>query len=170
VREKHLDDRALLELVTSTRGVFDGTLIVNGRADIALAAGADGVHLPAAGPPAAKVVETFGDRLLVGLSTHDPAEIRCALEQGVDYVTFGPVFPTPSKEDLGQPVGVEALERACRIGIPVLALGGFCSGAQVAVARAAGAWGVAGIRGFERLSDLESAFTAGTPFGEAVNI
>ena len=149
LREKGLDDRALLTLARAARERLPASaaLLVNGRLDVALAAAADGVHLPAAGLPAAPLLawaRRLGRRPLVGRSTHTLDEVAAAHEEGADYVTFGPVFATPGK---GAPVGLEALAAAARLGVPVLALGGM-GPERVADALAAGAHGVAAIRAF----------------------
>lgn len=159
LREKDLDDRALFALARTARSLLPSPvrLLVNGRLDVALAAGADGVHLPAAGLPVA-AVRRLADRgggarqrpLWVGLSTHDPAEVAAARRDGADYVTFGPVYPTPSKAGYGEPPGIPGLERAVEAaeGLPVLALGGVTA-QRVAEVAAAGAAGAAAIRGFQ---------------------
>lgn len=146
IREKELDDRAVLELAREARKAL-ATVLVNGRLDIALAAGADGAHLPADGVPVAALRRRFPSALL-GISTHTVQEVERALQDGADYVTFGPVWPTPSKERYGPPVGVEALARAAEAGIPVYALGGVML-SRFEEAAAAGAAGVAGIRLFQ---------------------
>lgn len=147
VREKDLDDRAVLDLARQARAAVS-TVLVNGRLDLALAAGADGAHLPADGVPAAALRRRFGPGVLLGVSTHSVAEVERALQDGADYVTFGPVWPTPSKERYGPPRGVEELARAARVGIPVYALGGVML-SRFGEAAAAGAAGVAGIRLFQ---------------------
>lgn len=121
-------------------------LLVNGRADVALAAGADGVHLPSRGLPVAlaRKLAASHDRFLVGRSTHDPAEVAAAGAAGADYVVFGPVYGVPGK---GEPAGLERLRRASAHGVPVLALGGIDPSRLAAVAEA-GAVGAAGIRAF----------------------
>src|SRR5918996_1198365 len=130
IREKDLDDRALYGLTRLARSVLPppARLLVNGRIDIALAAGADGAHLPADGPPAAALRARFGPRLepdiLLGVSTHRIEEVEQAQRDGADYVTFGPVWATPSKARFGPPVGLDALARVASLGIPVYALGG----------------------------------------------
>lgn len=144
IREKDLDDRAVFELAREARAALP-TVLVNSRLDIALAAGADGAHLPADGVPAAALRRRFGPGVLLGVSTHTLQEVERALQDGADYVTFGPVWPTPSK---GPPCGVEELARASRIGIPVYALGGVML-SRFEEAAAAGAAGVAGIRLFQ---------------------
>lgn len=110
-------------------------LFLNDRLDVALAAGADGVHLPARGlPPSAArralARSSFSRRpLLVGCSTHGLDEARRAAAGGADFVTFGPVWPTPSKAAFGPPLGPAALGEAVgALSIPVFALGGVDAG------------------------------------------
>lgn len=155
IREKDLDDRALLALTRAARGILpSGTaLLVNGRLDVALAGGAEGVHLPVDGVPLAPLRERFGSTVLQGRSTHSLEEVERAVRDGADYVTFGPVYATPSKMAYGPPVGLESLARAARLGIPVYALGGVTL-ARFSDVAAAGAAGVAAIRLFQAPSDL----------------
>jgi thiamine-phosphate pyrophosphorylase len=161
IREKDLDDRSLYGLARLARSVLppDVRLVVNGRADIALAAGADGVHLPADGVPVAPLRRRFGPGFLLGRSTHSVAEVEQALREGADYVTFGPVYPTPSKELYGPPAGLAALARAAAAGLPVYALGGVTL-ERFAELAAAGAAGVAGIRLFQRPTELPGVVRA----------
>lgn len=147
VREKELADGELYRLVCAARRAWPHLLLVNGRIDVARAAGADGVHLPAAGVPVAPLRQRFGPGAVIGRSTHDPAEVATARAAGADYVTFGPVFPTPSKARYGRPPGLAGLARATAQGLPVLALGGI-GPERLAEVAAAGAHGVAGIRAF----------------------
>lgn len=178
IREKDLGDRALLELTRAARGILPaGTgLLVNGRLDVALAAGADGAHLPADGVPLAALRalrKRFGPAVLLGRSTHSLEEVERAVRDGADYVTFGPVYATPSKAAYGPPVGLESLGRAARLGIPVYALGGVTLSRFDELA-AAGAAGVAAIRLFQTApSDLREIvrsarlrFPPGTETGE----
>jgi len=153
VREKDLGDRAVYELARQARAVLS-TVLVNGRVDLALAVGADGAHLPADGVPVASLRRRFPDALL-GVSTHRVEEVERAMNDGADYVTFGPVWPTPSKEGH---VGIGELARAARVGIPVYALGGVML-SRFGEAAAAGAAGVAGIRLFQGPA-LEEAVSA----------
>lgn len=159
VREKHLDDRDLLRLVRRVvqrvgahRKGRPGTVrlrvLVNGRADVADLADADGVHLPARGVPTAAVRRRF-PRLLVGRSTHTVDELCRAADGGADYVTFSPIRATPSKDRFGPPQGFDALREAVRAAgdLPVVALGGL-DGDDVNSIRDAGACGLAGIRVF----------------------
>jgi len=139
IREKDLTARQLFEFtlaVLEVRAKRPAKILINTRADVALAAGADGVHLPAAAP------RETPPGLLVGRSCHTLAEVRAA---AADFVTFGPVFASPAK---GQPVGLDALAEACRTGVPVYALGGV-SWDNAAACVKAGAAGIAGIRLFQ---------------------
>jgi len=149
LREKDLADRALHDLARQARALLPppGRLLVNGRLDLALAAGADGAHLPADGVPLAALRERFGPAVLLGRSTHHADEVEQARRDGADYVTFGPVYPTPGKERYGPPPGLAGLRRAAAVGIPVYALGGVTIQRLGEVAEA-GAAGAAGIRLF----------------------
>ncbi len=152
IREKALDDLDQLALAQAThaaqeQGRAPATVLVSGRADLAIASGLAGVHLPASEIPASLIRATLGERLLLGRSTHHPDEVAAARDDGVDYVTFGPVFATPSKARYGEPPGLNGLERATRHGLPVLALGGITP-ERVRSTAEAGAHGVAAIRSF----------------------
>jgi thiamine-phosphate pyrophosphorylase len=145
VREKDLAARELLALVCALRDVAAGTstrLLVNDRLDIALAAGIDGVHLPANGLPAAKV-RPFVKSL--GISVHRLEEAVAAERAGADFIVFGPIFDTPGKTA----VGLEPLrEVAATLRIPVLGIGGITT-ERIGGVLSAGAAGVAGIRLFQ---------------------
>lgn len=154
LREKDLDDRALFALADRLRRAApEPLLLVNGRADVAIASGADGVHLPANEVPTGALRRRFGSAFLIGRSTHHPEEVVRERRDGADYVTFGPVFPTPSKARYGPPPGLDGLRRAAACGLPVLALGGVGPDEMAAVAEA-GAAGVAGIRAFQDPASL----------------
>jgi thiamine-phosphate pyrophosphorylase len=146
LREKDLPDRAVHCLARALRRWLPrpARLLVNGRADLALAAGADGAHLPADGVPLAALRDRYGSALLLGRSAHRLEEVAAAAEAGADYVTFGPVFPSPGK---GEATGLDTLAAACRLGVPVLALGGVGL-AELPLVAGAGAAGAAGIRLF----------------------
>ncbi len=153
LREKDLADRALYELAVEARRLLPAAtkLLINSRADVAIAAGADGVHLPVAGIPPRVISRSYGNRLVVGCSTHNLEEVERAAAAGAAYVTFGPLYPTPSKAAFGPPVGLDRLAKAVTRGVPILALGGV-GAAHFAELAAAGASGVAGIRLFQRVS------------------
>jgi thiamine-phosphate pyrophosphorylase len=126
-------------------------LLVNDRIDVALAAGADGVHVRGDSASVAEA-RALGVRL-VGVSTHTVAEVRAAAEGGADFVVFGPVFETPGK---GAPLGTESLAAAAAHGIPVYALGGVGPDNAAACLRA-GATGVAAIRSVLGATDPAAA-------------
>lgn len=152
IREKDLADGALYELVCRAVELARGTecrILVNGRPDIAVAAGAHGVHLPSTGLEIKDVRAIFPRDLIVGVSVHTLSEIRRACEQNPDYILMGHVFPTPSKEGLGAPVGLKRLKKACSESlVPVFALGGITPD-LIRPVLDAGAAGVAGIRLFQ---------------------
>lgn len=160
IREKNLSASVLYQLTASASAITHGTtkLLVNDRSDIALAAGADGVHLTTHSLPAGVVRKSCGDEFLIGVSTHSVYEAGVACRDGADFVAFGPVFETPSKAEYGEPVGLRKLaEVAAELSpFPVLALGGL-EVSKVAECIHAGAAGVAAIRMFsdpERLGDI----------------
>jgi len=121
-------------------------LLVNDRADIARAAGADGVHLTTHSLPAGLVRETYGSEFLIGVSTHSLEEAHAARRQGANFAVFGPVFKTESKVGLGDPQGLEKLrEVATELkDFPILAIGGV-SRDNVCDCFVAGAAGIAAI-------------------------
>ncbi|UCD35070.1 MAG: thiamine phosphate synthase [Nitrospiraceae bacterium] len=131
LREKDLGTRELLKLSYRMRTLtdeFGARLFINDRFDIALAVGADGVHLTQKSIPAGAVRAAAGRKLLIGVSTHSISEARAAERGGADFITFGPVYRTPSKLGYGPPAGLDALRRAAgRISIPVFAVGGIKS-------------------------------------------
>lgn len=160
IREKDLEDASLYELARLARETLPpaARVLVNGRLDIARAAGADGAHLPADGLPAAPLKACFGPAVLLGRSTHTPEEVERARDEGVDYVVFGPVYASPGK---GEPAGLAALAQAVQAAadVPVFALGGVTLQRFAEVA-AAGAAGVAAIRLFQDLSGLDAVASA----------
>jgi thiamine-phosphate pyrophosphorylase len=129
LREKDLSSRELYELAYDLRKLtlkYDATLIIHDRADIALAVEADGVHLGLNSLPIHRVRKLIGTDRLIGLSCHNQVNAIMAQENGADFITFGPVYYTPSKANYGKPVGVEKLEIVSHLlDIPVFALGGI---------------------------------------------
>lgn len=126
IREKALPDAELWTLAEqlSTRlAGYRATVIVNGRADIALALGCDGVHRPQSGLPI-RALRRLVEYRLVGASTHDATELLEANDDHADFLTFGPVFETTSKPN-ATPKGTTALAAASKlVDCPVYALGG----------------------------------------------
>ena len=129
IREKDLTARVLQELVTASAKLTKASqtrLLVNDRADIAQAAGADGVHLTARSLAPDVVRRTFGPEFLIGVSTHSVAELREARDQNADFAVFGPVFATESKRSYGEPLGAAKLAEVVSdlSPFPILAIGG----------------------------------------------
>lgn len=131
LREKEAPDREVLEWAVRARAILGPSipLSVNRRFDLAIAAGANGVHLPSDGLPLARVRANTPRGFRVGVSTHSAREAAAAIEAGADVVVIGPVFDTPSKAALGPPLGPGAL-----VDLPplaahaaeVYAIGGVC--------------------------------------------
>ena len=146
LREKDLAAAQLFEIAVELRQLtreYGAKLLINDRIDVALAAGADGVHLGKAGLPVREARRILGSERLIGYSAHSADEALQAQRDGADFVTLGPVYHTPSKAQYGEPLGLSALSEAVRVvAIPVFALGGVKQ-ASVAEVLSAGAHGVA---------------------------
>ncbi|HEY6911953.1 MAG TPA: thiamine phosphate synthase [Myxococcales bacterium] len=143
LRQPALAPKELLARARALRSIcarFGATFLVNDRADVAVACGADGVHLPERGlSPADARKLGFS---VVGVSVHAPGEVARAAREGADFAVFAPVYDTPGKSARG----LDALREACGAApLPVLALGGIDAG-NAARCLSAGAAGVACIR------------------------
>ena len=129
LREKDLSAAELLPLAMKMRALTDKygcRLLINDRVDVAQAVSADGVHLGHHSLPVATARKILGENSLIGVSTHAAEEIMRVHQQGADFVTYGPVFYTPSKMGMGNPVGIESLQAVCHSSpLPVYALGGI---------------------------------------------
>jgi thiamine-phosphate pyrophosphorylase len=160
LREPDLAARELVELAARLRDAtrrHDALLLINDRADVALACGADGVHLPGRSFAVADARALLGPERLVAVSTHRVDEVRAAARAGADFAVFGPVYDTPSKRRYGAPVGLAALARACAAStLPVLAIGGV-DAERLAEVRARGAAGAAFVRAVTEAGDPEAA-------------
>jgi thiamine-phosphate pyrophosphorylase len=158
IREKNLPARVLFELTASVVAIARGSstrILVNDRADVAAGAGAHGVHLTRRSLLPALIRETFGANFLIGASTHSLDEAREAQKGGADFAVFGPIFPSPSKERYGAPLGVDRLAEAARelAPFPLIALGGI-SDRNARECLHAGANGIAGISLFSEPKTL----------------
>ncbi len=157
VREKHVSDRALFELtrrIVKLAGQTKCRILVNGRADIALAAGAHGVHLPSNSLHVSDIRPWLPKNFLIGISVHSISEVKSACEEGVDYVLLGHLFPTPSKSGYGSPLGLDKMRQVCSgFPVPVFGLGGINADRIESVINS-GAVGVAGISLFQNRSEF----------------
>ncbi len=130
LREKDMEARAQYELACALRELcsrYGAALLVNDRVDVAIAAGADGVHLPANSFAVADARRLVGSTRLIGVSTHEGGDVGAAAEAGADFAVYGPVYEPLSKASYGAARGAEELGAACRAGagLPVFALGGI---------------------------------------------
>lgn len=157
VREKHKSDHALFELTQRIVKLSEGTkcrILVNRRADIAVAARAHGVHLPSNALAVSDIRCWLPERFLIGVSVHSNKEAQRACKDGADYILLGHLFPTPSKSSHGPPLGLDYLRQICSdIPVPVFGLGGIKAG-RIGSVLYSGAVGVAGIRLFQNKSDF----------------
>jgi len=160
MREKDLPVREQIDLA---RALLDrcrqhqAYLLINDRVDVALAVGADGVHLPTDSFEPQQARDLLGSSAIIGVSTHSLAAARTAAAAGADFVVFGPVYDTPSKIAYGPPLGTEAIATvAATLGIPVVAIGGVTAQRAKEV-REHGAAGVAVVRAILEAPDPRAA-------------
>jgi thiamine-phosphate pyrophosphorylase len=150
LREKNLPPRLLFELTKQAAQITKDTetrLLVNDRADAALAANADGVQLTSTSIPTSIIRKNFPHDFIVGVSTHSLNEAQTAFKEGANFAVFGPVFDTPSKRIYGKPLGLETLKEVSETlkPFPIIAIGGIdLENAKAAIDN--GASGIAAIR------------------------
>ena len=154
LREKQLPARLVYELACDLAALTRDSatrVLVNDRADIARAAGCDGVQLTAASLPANVVRAAFGGEFLIGVSTHSLEEVLSARDQGADFALFGPIFETPRKDAVQ---GLAELKKVCNAAapFPVIAVGGIDMSKFEAVTNA----GVSGFAAIRWLNDPET--------------
>lgn len=128
-REKSKKARAMYEECLALRAMTQQTgalFIINDHLDLALAVGADGVHIGQDDLPLPKVRELLGPHFLIGVSTHSPAQAQEAVKEGADYIGVGPLFATHTKIDVCDPVGLDYLDFVVKnLKIPFVAIGGI---------------------------------------------
>lgn len=148
LREKDLSATELYHYAVRLREItrsHNSLLMINDRVDIAQAVSADGVHLGRKSIPITVARQLLGDDKIIGVSTHSIQEAQSAQHEGADFITFGPVYETPSKAQYGQPVGIDALQTASQaISLPIYALGGIKTDKITEVINY-GAYGIAAI-------------------------
>ena len=155
LRLEDVDPRELVAVAKALVASVSVRVIVNGRADIALAAGAAGVHVGVDDVPAAALRRVVPDEFIIGASVGNDDELPHA--KGADYVGIGPVFATTSRPNAGDAMGVEEFARLARLaGVPAVGIGGI-DASNCRQLRAAGAEGVAVIRAIFAAPDPERA-------------
>lgn len=138
---------------------FNVPLIINDRLDIAMAVGAAGVHLGQDDLPCAAARKLLGEDYLIGVSAHNPAEAKAALQSGADYLGCGAVFGTATKADVKK-LGTDGLAAICKAkGVPVVGIGGVTADNYREV-RAAGADGAAIVSGILAQPDISATVRA----------
>jgi thiamine-phosphate pyrophosphorylase len=174
IREKDLSSKALAAFTRAAikRARPHGArVLVNDRLDVAMAAGADGVHLRVSSIPAREIRAIAAkkglDDFLIGVSAHSAAEAKSAEKGGADFIVCGPVYDTPSKRDFGPPLGLDGFAEICGgVKIPVLAIGGVnLSNYREPLRR--GAAGVAAIGLFTDMENLEQTIRSVTTYAPA---
>jgi thiamine-phosphate pyrophosphorylase len=160
LRDKNAGDEQILEAAARFRAVCTRRgvpFILNDRPDLALACGADGVHVGQDDAPVAEARAIVGEERIVGLSTHSPSQVDAAT--GVDYIAVGPVHATPTKP--GRPAaGVELVRYAAEhVHIPWFAIGGLDAG-TLGEAVAAGARRAVVVRAITEAADPRAAAAA----------
>ena len=127
LRDKQASSREILRLARELRRVLqnDVSLTINDRADLAVAAAADGVHLGQDDLPPEAARKIIGQSRMLGVSTHNPEQLEAALQTSADYIAIGPVFATISKDDPDPVIGLDGVRRARSLTEkPVVAIGG----------------------------------------------
>jgi thiamine-phosphate diphosphorylase len=161
LRAKLATDRAALawgEAIRAATQRAGALFCVNDRIDLALACGADGVHLGQEDVPPSRIPPDWRARIAIGRSTHTPEQVARACEEAVDYVAFGPVFTTSTKDQVWSARGLDALADAVARAAPrpVVAIGGI-DASRVAKVREAGAAGFAVISAVAGAASHEAA-------------
>ncbi|HXH69628.1 MAG TPA: thiamine phosphate synthase [Pyrinomonadaceae bacterium] len=160
IREREISARLVFEFASEAAKITRNTktkLLVNDRADIALAANADGVHLTSRSLSAATIRRAFPENFIIGVSVHTVEEAENAKKQAADFVIFSPIFSTPDK---GEPQGIENLREVCEKlkPFPVIALGGIDAD-NFSEVLDAGASGFAAIRFLNDAENIRKLFT-----------
>ena len=160
LRERDLSAKELVTLAREVQAVMASRrsqLLINDRIDVALTLEGVGVHLRSNSLPVSVARQLLGAQRLLGISVHAVEEAVQVESQGVDYIVLGPIYETPTKQMFGPPLGIQTLEKACRlVRIPIIGIGGVTA-ARVREMRCAGAFGVAVITAVLGAVNVESA-------------
>jgi thiamine-phosphate pyrophosphorylase len=163
VRAKGCTDRDLYDLtvrVLEQARPYGSTVVVDDRADVALAAGAHGVHVGAEDLPVREVRRLVGSDLLVGATAREPVAARAAVAAGADYLGVGPAFGTVTKVGLPNPIGVDGVARTANaVDVPVVAIGGVDQ-ERLSDLLAAGVHGAAVVSAVSQAADPAAAAAA----------
>lgn len=163
-RDRRVGAGEILRVARIAREICDergAKLVVNDRCDLALLAKADGVHLGQSDLAIERVRRIAGDRLFIGVSTHTAEQVRAAVVHAADYIAYGPVFETSTKQNPDPVQGLDALKRAVEIAgdIPVVAIGGIAA-EHVAHVYATGVASICAIRAVNAAQDVGAAARA----------
>ena len=160
VRAKALDDRsflALAEAVVARCRAAGATCLIDDRVDLALAAGADGVHLGDLDLPVAVARRLLGSDAVIGATARDARSARARVDEGADYLGVGPTYATTTKDGLPDPIGPAGVGAvAAAVDVPVIAIAGITL-AQVPEVMATGAHGIAVVGAVSRAPDRRQA-------------
>lgn len=160
LREKNRPTRQFMAEARAVRDLLAGTattLIINDRIDVALAVGADGVHLGQTDMSVPDARRLVGPRLLIGVSAECVEDALRAESEGADYIGASPVFPTPTKTDAGPPLGLEGVRRIrAAVSLPMVGIGGVKPGNAAEIIRV-GCDGVAVVSAIVSAADPERA-------------
>jgi len=160
IREKNTSSREFYDITCAALDITKAhkiPLVVNDRLDIALASGADGLHIGQSDLPLKAVREIAGGKLFIGISAGTVEEALAAEKDGADYLGTGAVFPTGSKADAGDAIGLQQLAKICAaVRIPVIGIGGISLQNAAAVMKT-GAAGIAVISAILSQKDIKAA-------------
>lgn len=160
LREKNLSTREFIEEAIEVKKNIEGSgipLIINDRVDVALAIGADGVHLGNDDMPVNLARRIMGKKFIIGASAGSVDEAMEKEEKGADYIAVSPVFPTPTKPDAGPPLGLEGIKEMRKfVKVPLIGIGGINRGNVLDVIKS-GADGVAVVSAIVSSEDPEKS-------------
>lgn len=159
-RDKNASTRELISMAVILRDLcrdHGALFIVNDRVDVAMAIGADGVHVGQNDMPVHLARKILGAHSIIGASVRSPGEAVLAYEEGADYVAANLIFPTDTKTDLGEPLGIEAISELKKASpLPLVAIGGI-NPSNVDAVREAGADGIAVVSAIMAAEDVTAA-------------